>query len=81
MIEFDLEPDGYGAVLETSKPDDLELAKLLATMHSLSQKPLSSFSRDWKALPQRLVEITPTVEPSREPTVWSKFRKAISLSR
>ncbi|MGA7292312.1 MAG: formylglycine-generating enzyme family protein [Terriglobales bacterium] len=68
VIELTLEPDGYGAVLETSKNDDLGLARLLTTMRNLSQKALSSFSRDWKALPQKIVEIQPTATPSREPS-------------
>ena len=68
VIELALEADGYGAVLETSQAADPVLAKLLSTMKDLSQKPLSSFSREWKALPQKIVEIPPTPKPVREPS-------------
>jgi gamma-glutamyl hercynylcysteine S-oxide synthase len=73
LIEFALEPDGYGAVLETSKANDPELTKLLATMGNLNQKPLSSFSHEWKTLPQELVEISPGAPPVREPSGMVKI--------
>jgi formylglycine-generating enzyme required for sulfatase activity len=73
VIDLALEPDGYGAVLETSKAGDPHLAKLLPTMKSFSEKPLSSFSREWKALPQKIVEIAPTPKPSREPSGMVKI--------
>ncbi len=60
VIEFSLEADGYGAILETSNSGDPRLNEVLATMRTLSQKPLSSFSRQWKTLPQTQVAITPT---------------------
>jgi gamma-glutamyl hercynylcysteine S-oxide synthase len=73
VIEFAMEPDGYGAVLETSKADDRQLANLLTTMQSLSEKPLSSFAHDWKTLPQKMVDILPTAKPQREPSGMVKI--------
>ena len=73
VIEFALEPDGYGAVLETSKANNHQLANLLTTMKSLSQKPLSSFANDWKTLPQKMVDIAPTAKPEREPSGMVKI--------
>ncbi|MGH9682999.1 MAG: formylglycine-generating enzyme family protein [Candidatus Acidiferrales bacterium] len=73
VIEFALEPDGYGAVLETPNAADPVLLKLLAAMKTLSQMPLSSFSEDWKTLPQRLVEIDPTAPPSNNPAGMVKI--------
>lgn len=73
VIEFALEPDGYGAVLETSKANNHQLANLLTTMKSLSQKPLSSFANDWKILPQKMVDIAPTAKPEREPSGMVKI--------
>jgi iron(II)-dependent oxidoreductase len=50
-LSFDLEARGYGAILATSN-DDIKLTALPA--------PLSSFSNQWKSLPQKLVDIAPT---------------------
>jgi len=59
LIELELEANGYGAVLETL-PGAPEPTELLAQMHTLSQKPLSSFSKEWKTMPQQLVTINAT---------------------
>ena len=66
VIAFNLEADGYGAVLQTSKGSDQKLREFLSKMRALSQKPLSSFSHEWKTLPQRLVSIAPTAPASQE---------------
>jgi gamma-glutamyl hercynylcysteine S-oxide synthase len=60
VLSFDLEENGYGAVLETTAPDHA-LDALLAIMHGLSGRPLRSFSRQWVALPQQLVNIPQAV--------------------
>ena len=67
LIELTLEPDGYGAVLQTSNAADPALLKLLAEMKEASQKPLKSFSKEWTVLPQKIVEIEPTSLPSAAP--------------
>jgi iron(II)-dependent oxidoreductase len=59
VLSFELEDDGFGAVLETKAPDSA-LDKLLETMRALSARSLDSFSREWHALPQRMVEIPAT---------------------
>ena len=58
-LSFSLGAHGYGAILATPS---LSAAgqKLLNEMHELAQKPLSSYSRQWHVLPQRLVKITAT---------------------
>ena len=66
ILSFDLEEDGYGAILETAAPDST-LNTLLATMHTLSEKPLSAFSREWRTLHQQIVEIPATAVPERTP--------------
>jgi len=76
MIAFDLEPEGYGAVLETPSAEDGELTKLLAVMQNLSQKPLSAFSREWRTLPQQMVDIPATPGTSREPVGMMKIPDA-----
>ena len=59
VLSFDLEPNGYGAILETSAPDSSP-NNLLHTMQTLAQRPLAAFSSEWVALPQHIVEIPPT---------------------
>ena len=76
MIAFDLEPEGYGAVLETSLDKDSGLNKLLATMLTMGQEPLSAFSRDWRALPQKMVDIPATPKAVHEPTGMVKVPEA-----
>jgi iron(II)-dependent oxidoreductase len=61
-LSFDLEGLGYGAVLATEKQEkpDQGLESLLAYMAERSKRPLASYSREWKAVPQTLVEIPVT---------------------
>jgi formylglycine-generating enzyme required for sulfatase activity len=58
-LSFALEGHGYGAVLATSKEPDSGIQKLMATMKIMTAKPLSSFSNEWKTLPQSMVPIEP----------------------
>jgi gamma-glutamyl hercynylcysteine S-oxide synthase len=76
VIEFSIEPDGYGAVLQTSGKPDPKLTDVIATMKSLSAKPLSSFSHEWKTLPQVQVPIAPTSAAEREPSGMIKIPAA-----
>jgi formylglycine-generating enzyme required for sulfatase activity len=60
-LRFAIEGLGFGAVLATREsPLPGPVGELLAYMAKRSERPLSSYSRDWKALPQTLVEIPPT---------------------
>ena len=63
LLQFDLETDGYGAIVETSAPDPT-LNALLAIMRSSSDRPLASYSREWHSLPQELVDTPETDAPS-----------------
>jgi gamma-glutamyl hercynylcysteine S-oxide synthase len=42
-------------------------------MKNLSQRPLSSFSHDWKTLPQKMAEIVPAAKPSQHPSGMVKI--------
>jgi len=81
-LSFDIEGHGYAAILGVDVPaldqevlslpghpplpgDDV--AKLLAEMNELAKTPLSSLSREWHALPQRMVEIAPTKPSQTQP--------------
>jgi formylglycine-generating enzyme required for sulfatase activity len=60
VLEFDLEPHGYGAVLATPNAANEKIQSLLSKMRSLTQKPLESFSHQWQPLTQQLVDIAPS---------------------
>ncbi len=67
-LNFEIEAHGYGAVLLLKGGDaDEQLAKLLATMASLSKHHLRDFSSEWKPLPQKMVEIAKTKPASTAP--------------
>ncbi|MGA7292457.1 MAG: SUMF1/EgtB/PvdO family nonheme iron enzyme [Terriglobales bacterium] len=59
-LSFDLEGLGYGAILATNEKPDATLSSLLSYMAERSKRLLSSYSREWKAVPQTLVEIPAT---------------------
>jgi formylglycine-generating enzyme required for sulfatase activity len=65
-LEFSIEPQGYGAIFATTSPD-AALMSFLAEMKQLTAKLLSSYSREWKHLPQQLVQIAPTEKVASSP--------------
>jgi formylglycine-generating enzyme required for sulfatase activity len=66
-LSFDLESLGYGAVLAAQKEEAVEsVRKLLSYMAERSKRPLASYSRVWKPVPQTLVEI-PTTRTAQSP--------------
>ncbi len=68
VLSFDLEGRGFGAVFATSEnPVSGSLKDLLAFMAERSRRPLSSFSRAWKAEPQSIVELRPTTPATATP--------------
>jgi len=62
-LSFDIEEKGFAAVLAAPAADEAFLAR----MKQLTAKPLSSFSREWRSLPQKLVEIAPVKPASDAP--------------
>ncbi len=69
VLNFDIEAKGYGAVLATkSAPDSSSpLQALMTKMQSMTAKPLTAYSNEWKVLPQQLVGIAGTNPPLRAP--------------
>lgn len=68
-LQFELEPHGFGAVFAAAPGSShAGLEKLLTEMKARSQKPLVSYSHEWKALDQRVVEVerAPIQPPARE---------------
>lgn len=60
-LRFPIEGLGFGAVVATREnPPEGSLKDLLAYMAERSKRPLSAYSREWKALPQTIVEIQST---------------------
>jgi formylglycine-generating enzyme required for sulfatase activity len=63
VLSFEIEAQGFGAVLAQDQEPEGTVAGLLGAMRELSGTPLSSLSNEWKFLPQKLVEI-PTTSPA-----------------
>src|SRR4029079_10470624 len=65
-LPFEIDAHGYGAILQLNEGElDEHLTKLLATMKDLTKKTLADLSNEWKALPQKIVEIEKT-KPAKE---------------
>lgn len=61
VLSFAIEGRGFGAVLATAEdPAAGPLQHLLTFMAARAGKPLSRYSREWKPVPQSMVEIPPT---------------------
>ena len=61
VLSFEMEPNGYGAILATDSPLQSQgLLALLAKMHRYAQRPLASFSQANTVLHQKMTPITPT---------------------
>jgi gamma-glutamyl hercynylcysteine S-oxide synthase len=60
-LAFEIEAHGFGAILETDASGmDASQQKLSTQLREWSQKPLASFSSEWKFLPQQIVQIPST---------------------
>ncbi|HEV2425146.1 MAG TPA: formylglycine-generating enzyme family protein [Terriglobia bacterium] len=66
VLSFDMEARGYGAIYATGELTPAE-ESLLAEMHRLAARPLSSFARDWRPLAQHITGIEPTQPPPGTP--------------
>ncbi len=60
VLSFPLEAHGYGAILSTSGEPAPQIAELMEKMKPLTSSSLSSFSAEWKTLPQHMIDIAPT---------------------
>jgi iron(II)-dependent oxidoreductase len=63
VLSFSIEGLGFGAVLATEQPAGGGVKDLLAYMAERSRRPLASYSREWKPLTQKMVEI-PATKPA-----------------
>jgi formylglycine-generating enzyme required for sulfatase activity len=67
-LDFTTEGLGYGAILATQNPLQGAAQDLLKFMADRSRRPLSIYSREWKPVPQTIVEIAPTEPMSAAPS-------------
>jgi gamma-glutamyl hercynylcysteine S-oxide synthase len=66
-LAFDLEANGYGALLATKSAPSEPIKALMGKMKTMSAKPLQSFSHEWAFLPQQITPIAATKPPSGTP--------------
>ncbi|HVK50989.1 MAG TPA: SUMF1/EgtB/PvdO family nonheme iron enzyme, partial [Pseudoxanthomonas sp.] len=68
IIELALEGRGFGSVLALDAGVSVQgLEEFLARMAELARVPLSSFSRQWKAIPQQITDIAATAPQAQAP--------------
>ena len=68
VLAFPIEAKGYGAVLATKTAPDQKMVSLMSLMKSLTATPLSSYSHEWRVLPQQIVPIPSTKTASPTPS-------------
>jgi formylglycine-generating enzyme required for sulfatase activity len=59
VLSFELEANGYGAILATPKEPDQQIKTLMARMAAMTAKPLASYAHEPSVLLQTIVEIPP----------------------
>ncbi|HEX6772193.1 MAG TPA: formylglycine-generating enzyme family protein, partial [Acidobacteriaceae bacterium] len=67
VLSFPIETHGFGAVLATPGEPDAAMRQLMSRMNAMTAEPLSSFSHEWKMLPQQQLEIALTQPASSAP--------------
>jgi iron(II)-dependent oxidoreductase len=67
ILSFPIEALGYGAVLSTHGELSVELRTLMRKMKGLTSRPLSTYSDEWKPLPQHIVDISATKKVNSAP--------------
>jgi len=67
VLSFEIEANGYGAILATPGEPKSEIKALMQRMAAITGKPLTSFSHEPISLPQHLVDIAPTTPASSAP--------------
>jgi gamma-glutamyl hercynylcysteine S-oxide synthase len=67
VLSFPIEAHGFGMVLAAAGEPDAAMSTLMTKMKSMTAQPLSSYSHEWKAIPQQIVEIPPTRPASAAP--------------
>jgi formylglycine-generating enzyme required for sulfatase activity len=81
VLTFPIEAKGYGAVLATNTPPDQKIVSLMSTMKTLTATPLSTYSHEWKVLPQQIVPIQSTKAATATPAGMIRIPEADFLFR
>jgi formylglycine-generating enzyme required for sulfatase activity len=68
VLSFDLEANGYGAILATAGEPSPAIKTLMQHMAAITKQPLTSYSHSPEILDQTLVEIPPTKPATEAPT-------------
>jgi iron(II)-dependent oxidoreductase len=76
VLSFQIEAHGYGALLASHSAPDSNIQKLILKMKELSATPLSSYSHEWKVVPQQIVPIAAVKPPSGSPADMVKIPEA-----
>jgi formylglycine-generating enzyme required for sulfatase activity len=67
VLSFPIEAHGFEAVMAIHNAPDTATENLLGRMREMTKNPLSSFSHEWKPLPQQIVEIPKTAPATSAP--------------
>jgi gamma-glutamyl hercynylcysteine S-oxide synthase len=67
VLSFSTEAHGYAAIVASSGELEPKLKELMEKMKGMTAKPLSSYSHEWHALSQQMVEIAPSVRAASAP--------------
>jgi iron(II)-dependent oxidoreductase len=67
FLSFPIEAHSFGAILATPDALDARLRTLVEEMKVLASQPLSSYSSEWRFLPQEMVAIAKTKPASNAP--------------
>jgi iron(II)-dependent oxidoreductase len=67
VLAFPIEAKGYGAVLATNTAPDQKIVSLMSAMKGLTATPLSTYSHEWRVLPQQIVPIQATKAATTTP--------------
>jgi formylglycine-generating enzyme required for sulfatase activity len=76
VLAFPIEAKGYAAILATKTEPGQSILTLMSKMKSLTAKPLSNYSHQWKVLPQQIVPIQPTKIAGSAPAGMVKIPEA-----
>ncbi|MGB6692505.1 MAG: SUMF1/EgtB/PvdO family nonheme iron enzyme [Terracidiphilus sp.] len=67
VLSFEIEANGYGAILATSDEPSAQMKDLMTRMAAMTAKPLTAWPNEPLVLQQKMVEIAPTVPASDAP--------------
>jgi gamma-glutamyl hercynylcysteine S-oxide synthase len=67
VLSFSTEAHGYGAIVATNGDLDPKLKELMGKMKQMTARPLSSYSHEWQAIPQKMVETASSAPAASAP--------------